>query len=121
MILATRSWLLLIVWCILLAGCSTTRLANSWKDPKFSGPPLTNLLVIGVSRSEANRRIFEDTFSQRLHAAGIKAAASYTLIPESGEIPHDRVEEAVARVGADGVLVTRVQRVEQRVGVDVKS
>jgi len=73
--------------------------------------------VIGVSRSEVDRRIFEDTFSQRLHAAGIRAIASYTLIPESGEIPPNRIEEVVARVGADGVLVTRVQRVEQRVEV----
>jgi hypothetical protein len=101
----------------LLAGCASVELAQSWKDPQFTTGPLHQVLVFGVSRSDTNRRVFEDQFSQSLKAAGIGAVQSYTLIQESGTIGNDRIKQAVLQTGADGVLVTRVQRVEKRVDV----
>jgi len=117
MTMAVRVLPCILALCTLLAGCTTARLANSWKDPQFAGPQFKNVLVVGVTRSDANRRIFEDRFSETLRASGVGAVPSYTLIPDSGAIPNERMREAVARVGADAVLVARVQRVEQRVEV----
>jgi hypothetical protein len=107
-------WLAVVA---LLAACATTHLKDSWKDPQFSGAPFRNVLVIGISRSDANRRLFEDGFVQALRAAGIEASASYPLLPEEGQLPKERIEQAVARTGADSVLVTRVLRVQHKVDV----
>ena len=115
--LSTRvSWSLL-AGAALLAACATTQLKDSWKDPAFKGPSLKQVLVVGVSRSDANRRIFEDGFARALQAAGVGATPSYPVLPEQGTIPNARLEEAVVKTKADGVLVTRVLRVRRDVNV----
>jgi hypothetical protein len=87
-------------------GCASgPTLSNSWRDPEFKGPPLRKLLVVGVSRSDTHRRVFEDGFAAGLVAMGSNGTSSYRLIPETG------------KVGADGLLTARVLRVEQRVSV----
>lgn len=100
-----------------LAGCATTRLTASWKDPAFSGPPAKKLLVIGAFKSDLNRRVFEDAFASALNSAGSGGVASYPTLPESGAIPNERVQQGVERTGTDAVLVTRVMRVRQDVSV----
>ena len=100
-----------------LAACSTTQVKDSWKDPAFSGPPVKKVMVIGVSKSDANRRIFEDGFSRALQAASVSAVPAYPELPESGAIPGDRLAAAVKQTGSDAVLVTRVLRVTRKVDV----
>jgi hypothetical protein len=100
-----------------LAACATTQLTASWKDPAFTGPPRKQVLVIGAFKSDLNRRVFEDAFAGALNAAKTGAVPSYPTLPESGEIPNQRVQEAVRRTGADAVLVTRLMRVRQDVSV----
>ncbi|HYE34514.1 hypothetical protein [Methylocaldum sp.] len=101
-----------LLWLVtaLVAACVTTHLKNSWKDPQFNDVPFRNVLVIGVSRSDANRRMFEDGLIQALRASGTEASASYSLLPEQGPLPKERIKQAVAKTGADSVLVTRVLR-----------
>ena len=114
-----RAALFVAMACALAAliGCATTRLMASWKDPAFSGPPLQKLLVIGAFKSELNRRVFEDAFANALGAAATGAAVSYPMLPESGAIANERVQQAVARSGSDAVLVTRLMRVRRDVYV----
>lgn len=100
------------------AGCATgPTLSESWRDPEFKGPPLRKLLVVGVSRSDTQRRIFEDTFTQGLVAMGSNGVVSYQLLPDTGALPDGRVQEAAKKAGADGLLTARVLRVEQRISV----
>jgi hypothetical protein len=111
-------WSLLWLAAVLLAACATTRLKDTWKDPQFNGVPFRNILVIGVSRSDANRRLFEDGFVQALRASGIEASASYPLLPgNENPLPKEGIEQAVAETGADSVLVTRVLRVQRNVDI----
>jgi hypothetical protein len=100
-----------------LAACSSTVLRDTWKDPQFRGEPLRNVLVIGVARSQSNRRVFEDGFAQALRAQGVGGTASYPLLPEDGAIPNERIKQAVARTAADAVLITRVLRIDRNVQV----
>ena len=106
-----------ILAALAAVACATTELKDSWKDPAFAGPPLKEVLVVGVSRSDASRRVFEDGFSAAMNAAGSHGVASYHTLPESGAISNERLDRAVKQVGADGVLVTRVLRVERNVNV----
>ncbi len=101
---------------LVLCACSTMSVTNQWRDSTWPGPPASNVVVVGISRSDTMRRVFEDTFAQHLQAAGVQASASYTQIP-SGNNGAVRLRDLVKGSGAQAVLVTRVERVEQRVNV----
>jgi len=104
--------LLLALVATVAWGCASTRLVNTWHDAKYSGPPLTRIMVIDVTRQAGIRRTFEDQVARQLETKGVSAVASYTLIPEDGEVPKERLAEAVKASGVQGVLVTRLVKVE---------
>ena len=101
----------------LAAGCSSTKLVNQWENPEYVPAHFNRILVIGVSRQPGLRRTFEDTFVARLKAEGVDAVPSYRLIPEDGPVPEARLQEAVRQANADGVLMTRLIRVEKKTEV----
>jgi hypothetical protein len=100
---------------LVLAACSTVSVSNQWKDPSWAGPPASSVLVLGITKSDTIRRVFQDTFSQQLEAAGVKATASYTQIPAGDSSA--KLGDVIKSSGADALLATRVQRVEQKTSV----
>jgi hypothetical protein len=108
--------LLLLLSGLVLSACQTVSVTNQWRDPSWQGPPASSVVVVGISRSDTMRHIFEDTFSQQLQAAGLQALPSYTQIPP-GTTGAVSLRDLVKKNGAEAVLVTRVQRVEQKVNV----
>jgi hypothetical protein len=113
--MTNRVW---IFAAMLVAACATTQLKDTWKDPAFTGPPLKKIFVVGVSKSDANRRVFEDGFARALTASGSNGVASYATLSEGGpEVTHEQVNAAMKRAGADGVLVTRLLRARRDVSV----
>jgi hypothetical protein len=103
-----KTCLALMALLLALAGCATTQVTNTWKDPKYVEPPLRKVLVAGISNQASVRRAFEDTFAAALVEAGVEAIASHTLVPKDGQIPEDVLQKAVSDAGADGVLITRM-------------
>jgi len=95
-----------------LAACAATTLKNSWRDPAYQGPPLKKIMVIGVTSQADRRRSFEDGFVKALKASGVEGIASYTLMPQDGKAEEAQVKDAVVRAGADGVLVTRIVKLD---------
>jgi hypothetical protein len=112
-----RPRLLAFAALALLAACASTTIVEQWQSPGFTGGPFKRILVVGVTKEAAVRRIFEDEFVRQLRERGTDAVASYTLIPEDGPVERPRLERAVKESGADGVVVTRVLRVEKRTQV----
>ncbi len=100
---------------LLVAGCTTMNVTDSWKDPSFKGPPAQHVLVVGVARSSTTRRVFEDAFAAQLRAAGVEATSSYTKTGD--DETESKIKDLVERSGADALLVTRLQRVQQKVNV----
>jgi hypothetical protein len=99
------------------AGCSSTKLVNQWENPQHVPARFARLMVIGVSRQPGLRRTFEDEFVSRLKAEGFEAVPSYILMPEDGQVEEARLQQAVRQAGADGILMTRLVRVERRTEV----
>jgi hypothetical protein len=115
-----HSWKVLLLAFIVLSvgGCaSSTQLVNTWQDPKFTGPRLTSIMVIDVTKQASIRRTFEDELVRQLQAHGVQAVQSYTLIPEDGEVPKDRLAQAVAQAGVQGALITRLVQIRQQTQV----
>ena len=99
-----------------LAACASTSVKDQWKDPAWHGPPASNVVVVGIARSDTTRRVFEDTFVGELAKVGVHATQSYTQI-EPGEGGGVKLSDLVKSSNADAVLTTRVQRVEQKLNV----
>lgn len=91
---------------ILAAACSTSSLSGSWKNPDYRGR-IGKVYVIGVSKQDINRRLFEDQFNQSLQAQGVVGISSYKDLP-SADIGQQAVAERVRANGADSVLMTRM-------------
>lgn len=109
-----RATALLLATSLLIAGgCAATKLTNVWRDPTYSGEAFRTVLVMGASQETGIRRIFEDEFAAKLKSVGVIAVPSYTLIPEDGQADRPTLDAAIAKARAQGVLVTRLLRVER--------
>ena len=109
--------ILLLALAFGAAGCSSSRIVNQWANPEYVSPRSKKILVIGVSKQPSIRRTFEDEFVARLKAEGVEAEPSYRYISEDGEVDEARLQEAVKRAKADGVIITRLVRVEKKTDV----
>ena len=112
---AVRTARLLLAALLLVgAGCASTTLTSVWRDHSYTGGPLRSVLVMGISEETGIRRIFEDEFSARLKGVGVVAIPSYTLIPQDGPAERAVLDAAIEKAGAQGVLATRLLRIERR-------
>jgi hypothetical protein len=91
----------------LITGCATTKLTADWKDTSYQGQP-RKIIVIGIAKKPATKRIFEDEFVRQLKARGTNAIASYTLIPDNKQDDHAIIDSKMKEQGADAVLISRL-------------
>jgi hypothetical protein len=117
MIRRTLRRLLALAGAGLVAACASTTIVEQWQSPGYAGGPFRRILVVGVTQDATVRRIFEDEFVRQLRERGTEAVASYTLIPEDGQADRPRLERAVQASRADGVILTRVLKVEKKTQV----
>lgn len=73
--------LLTMLVALVISGCATTHVDSQWMSPDFAGRKLTGkLLVVGISRDDTVRRLYEDEMSAQLVLRKIETARSYELI-----------------------------------------
>jgi hypothetical protein len=93
---------------ILLAGCGSTRLVTSWRDPSVTVQEgsLSKVLYIALLKDEATRRTAEDELVIRSTARGV---ASYTYFGSNIDaINSPGMNERMVRDGIDGVVIMRL-------------
>jgi hypothetical protein len=79
--IAAAFWISTFV-VLMLASCATTHLNSHWSSPDFANNKITGkLLVVGVSRDDTVRRLYEDEMTAQLASRGLTTACSYELIP----------------------------------------
>jgi hypothetical protein len=96
-------------------GCASTNLTDKWRDPAFDAPPLRSIVVFGLSRDFTARRVFEDRFVEKLSRRGVRAQASYRMLPGEEKPDEATVRQAVRDAGAEGALITYLVSVSHRV------
>jgi hypothetical protein len=101
-----RQWFLLMV-AALLAGCSTTTLSGAWKSPEFQGQ-VSKIYVVGVSKSETNRRILESQFAEALTSYNVTGIPSYKDLPDAQSANQAAIEARMKQNAADSMLITRL-------------
>ena len=102
----TRLSLTTLVWIV---GCAPAGEHKVWRDAGYAGGPLKKIFVIGLSSTSlSDHRGFEDMMVGQIRAAGGQAVPGYQFIPQNA-VPDDAsIAAAVARSGADGVLISRM-------------
>ena len=102
----TRTIGLMLV-ALLVAACSSTTMSGSWSDPAFT-KKAKNVYIIGISKDETRRRIFEDTFGRQLTSQGIKTFSSYRDLPNNQEADREAIAQRMTEVGCDSVIITQL-------------
>jgi hypothetical protein len=92
----------------LLSGCSDTRVTGVWKKSDFTGGPYQNILVVGLTKDERNKCIWEDIMAGQLRQQGVEAKSSATCFPGDTDITKEEIIDYVKKEGIDAVLVTRL-------------
>lgn len=102
--------LLTVLVALVISGCATTHVDSQWLSPDFAGRKLTGkLLVVGISRDDTVRRLYEDEMSAQLVLRKIETARSYELIagPLVSNGP-DALMRAGREAGANLILTSVV-------------
>ncbi len=97
-----------------LLSCSSTQMVNQWSNPAYTSPSFKKVMVIAVTKQNAIRRTFEDEFAAQLKTRGINAVPSYLYISQDDPVREAVLKQAIKEAGADGVLITRLVRVQQK-------
>jgi hypothetical protein len=106
-------WLAILTLAV-LAGCTTNRLVKQESNPDYVGKSFKSVMVVGVTADDIVRRTFEDRVAALLEKRGVKAIAAYSLAGSRGRVEEAELRQAIARSGAEGVLITRVSRVDRQ-------
>ena len=101
---------------VLLAGCATSRLVTQQSNPDYVGKPFRSVMVVAVTEDELVRRTFEDRMVALLGRRGLKGIPAYEAIGSRGKVEEAELRRAIAASGAEGVLITRVTRVDKSSG-----
>ena len=100
--------MVLVLTTFLLAGCAETKVTSVWVDPEYQGKGIDNIFVVGVSKDGGLRRIFEDEFVNLFKGKGVKAMASYRVLPDEDLRDEKIMDSKVKESGSETILMTRL-------------
>jgi len=102
---------------LLLVACAApTSLRSAWYDSSFTGGPMKRILVVGVTGNFTDRRVFDDLFAKALNDAGLQGIPGYQYL-DVMTASAEAFDAAVAKSGADGLLLVRLLGVDTRTQV----
>ncbi|HET9707380.1 MAG TPA: hypothetical protein VFP39_03655 [Gemmatimonadales bacterium] len=100
----------------LLAGCATSQLVSQQANPDYVGKSFKSVMVVAVTADDLLRRAYEDRMAALLGKRGLKGIPSYAAVGSRGPVEEADLRQAIAKSGAEGVLVTRVTRIDRSSG-----
>ena len=100
----------------LLAACSTSQLVEQKSNPDYVGKSFKSVMVVAATPDDLIRRTFEDRMVALLARRGTKGIPAYAVLGSRGQVEEAELREAIARSGAEGVMITRVTRVDRSSG-----
>jgi len=107
-----------MVMAVFLTGCASTRISGEWDNPEVkTAGPYKKLFLTAVTGEEIVRRQLEDAFQVTLATHQVEGIQSYHSMPDSGKPEKEALVSAVKASGADGALVVRMVKKENKVTV----
>ena len=94
---------------LLFAACGPkAKITSSWVDPSQKEYAANDILVLGVSRSEASLKLWENVFVDLFAKDDVRARASYKVIGNVPDPDREIIEAAIKKTGASSVLITHI-------------
>lgn len=103
----TFRFIVLMFVGITMAACSGPVMTGSWTSSDFKGP-IKRVYIVGITKNEMHRRVFEDSFSNQLFSMGVSTQASYRDFMTIEEVNKEALAKKMADNGCDSVLLTRL-------------
>lgn len=103
----------LLLMILLAAGCAPMKLKEAWKKPGYTGK-VQNVYLIGVTRNDKFRKLFENELARQLKAQGVTGIPSYPNLVISGNVDRESLRQMLRAQGTDAVLVARIASSEDR-------
>jgi len=106
---------------VLIVGCSTVRLVDTWENPHIGVYQPTKILVVGMTSQKNVRIQYEKKAKEEYLLRGVNAVMSLTLFEESFHATKKTVtelkkfEDELLALNFDGVLFSKIDRIEDRV------
>ncbi len=100
----SSTWALLGSITLALAGCASTDLISTWKEPSAGPIAFRKVLALAITKDESVRRTMEDTMVKRMKSA----EPAYKTIPTRDLESPDKVKGGIRASGADGLVMVRV-------------
>ena len=102
---------------VTLSACASSSFQSTWKAPdavplKVSG---SKVAAVVMMRSEASRRVAEDSLAREITARGAEGISMYTLLSDTSPTDEAEARAALERAGVEGVVVIRPIRVSNEV------
>lgn len=92
---------LALILAAALAGCASTAIVSSWKDPAATSVRFQRVVVMAPARDPGLRRSAEDELAQRIP----NAIPSYTLFSDGNLQDRAYVRQQLRARGFDGLVV----------------
>lgn len=106
--------ILAVILVMLLAGCASTQITTAWKDKGYTGGPLKNVMVIGVSENLETRKMFEEHFVESFKSYGVDAIASFSELPVDNEVKKEMIKRKAQELGMEAVFITHLVGIEEK-------
>lgn len=118
-------FILALIICLSLNGCSGVKVLNSWTAPHATSLDGKKVLVIARTNKKEARIAFEDAITAKVRDAGIEASQGYKTFPELSQnkkLSEEEVAQArrmVEKAGFNVVIISLVK--DKKLTVDRKS
>ena len=108
---------LLSLVAAVLCSCSSISVVDTWRNPSLQPVRLHKVLVVSITRKDANRAVYEDIIASELGKRGVEAVAGHTLMPIGNKSESSELDQAVKKSGADSVLTVQTIKIERQTTV----
>ena len=114
-VLLAAGAILVSAGAISLAGCaSSAPISDSYRDPAYSGGPVTKVAVFWGGIDERVRRVAEDEIVKSF-SGGTVARASSEIIPTEALRDTSKIAAFLTKEGFDAILVARPVKPEEKI------
>src|SRR5215475_4806636 len=95
-----------ISFALMLSGCASTRMTDSWKDPTTKPFEFKKVVVIAISSDQSVRRLVEDELVRQITRT--QAVPAYQVLGDDEVRDVSRVRVKLAETGFDAAVTFRV-------------
>ncbi|WP_300464657.1 hypothetical protein [Desulfobacula sp.] len=107
--------LILVFLILMMMGCASTQLVQSWQAPSFGDNPVEKILVLGVFENELNRRLYEDAVVKALEKENRLAITGYSHMTHVADYDEkEKIRTVVGKTNADAVMIVTLVGVEKK-------